>query len=300
MDLSLLESFYHVADEGGFAKAADRLGVSKGLVSRHIRKLEANINTQLFHRSTRVVRLTEAGEYLYLKAEEIFRLAEVAERNIEGLTQEGKGLVRFTAPIEMGTQIIKAILPIYKQQFPEVEVQLNFSSSTFNMEHGDQDIAIRSHTNISPNLVIKEIGTLKNVFVTSPSYLKKSEAINTKQDLLKADCILINRNEKWNSWLELSDNNIADMAGRVSANQYSVVRELVLSGLGIANLPFHIVIDDIKNKNLVSILDDYEVETHKLIIAHAQHRILPNKIKVFKELLVTWFYKHPEFFKTML
>ncbi len=296
MDISLLESFYHVAQEKGFSHAAEKLDVSKGLISRHVRKLEAELNAQLFHRTTRAVSLTEAGHKLYLKAQQIFALADIAQQEVSDLMQDDAGVIRFTAPIELGTLVIKDILPTFKELCPKVELQLNFSGSTLNIEQGEQDIALRSLAHISDNLVVKQLGGLKNVLVCSPGFLK-GNVINSPEDLLPLACITNNRNSNWNIWTFLHGGQTFELiaTGKLSTTEYSVAKELALQGLGMASIPLHIAKEQLENGELITLFEN-DHSFHELCIVHASSRLLPKKIRSFKTLLIDWFDRHPEYF----
>lgn len=295
VDISLLESFYHVAQEKGFSHAADKLNVSKGLISRHVRKLEADLNAQLFHRTTRAVSLTEAGQKLYTKAQQIFALADIAQQEVKDLTQDDTGIVRFTAPIELGTLVIKDILPKFKTLCPQATLELNLSGNTLDIEHGEQDIALRSLANISDNLVVKPLGGLKNVLVASPCFIQKNN-MQTPRDLLELECITNNRNPNWNSWELKFDNQEFEFiaSGKLSTTEYSVAKELALQGFGLTSIPLHIVHENIESGELLEVFEHVN-SLHELCIVHASTRLLPKKISIFKKLLVDWFDQHPEF-----
>lgn len=102
MDITHLASFYEVVQRGSFSAAADALGVSKGMLSRHVSALESALNAQLLQRTTRRLSLTEAGRVLHQQAGEIFALAREAEEGIRALTEEDSGRLRFTCPVSTG------------------------------------------------------------------------------------------------------------------------------------------------------------------------------------------------------
>ncbi|MGL6164526.1 MAG: LysR family transcriptional regulator, partial [Aeromonas veronii] len=106
MDIAHLASFYEVVLRGSFSAAADTLGVSKGMLSRHVSALEASLNAQLLQRTTRRLSLTEAGKTLYQQAGEIFALARQAEQDIQALTEEDCGRLRFTCPVSTGDRMV--------------------------------------------------------------------------------------------------------------------------------------------------------------------------------------------------
>ena len=200
MNLSYLQSYCAVINSGSFAAAADALLVSKGLVSRHVQHLEADLGVVLLHRTTRVIRMSEAGQKLYNEAQKIFSIATQVQRDITDLTQEASGLLRFTASVSIGDRIIQDVLPAFREQCPEVVLELNFSNRALDLASGENDIALRAFETLSDLAVAKSIGKIRNVLVASPRYLAgRTELISINQ-LSEHNCILSSHQERWNMW----------------------------------------------------------------------------------------------------
>ncbi len=136
MDVAHLASFYEVVLRGSFSAAADALGVSKGMLSRHVSALESSLNAQLLQRTTRRLSLTEAGSTLYLQAGEIFALARQAEQDIQALTEEDSGRLRFTCPISTGDRMVSELIARFAALCPGVAVELNFTNQVVDMSQG--------------------------------------------------------------------------------------------------------------------------------------------------------------------
>ncbi|WP_428625220.1 LysR family transcriptional regulator [Sedimenticola sp.] len=291
MKIDHLESFYHVVQQGGFSAAAEYLGVSKGLVSRHVRSLETTLNAKLLHRTTRVVNLTESGQHLYQHAIQIFSLAKEAEQVVQDLTQEASGILRFTAPITLGERVLGDLLPPFWEQCPQVKVETNFTSKAFKIVDGDQDIALRAYDTLPENVVAKSVGQLRNMVVASPDYVQRMGAPNSPIDLHQHPCILFKHVERGSHWLfESADTKeIVSVNGPLSVSQYSTARHMALTGFGIANLPYYQVEQDIQQGRLEALLTDTRTYSHDLYILHASHLYLPKKLRLFKELLSEWF-----------
>ncbi len=107
MNLTYLQTFLVVAEEGSFTKAAEVLDVSKGLVSRHVSNLEKALNAKLFHRTTRRITLSEVGDELFTKAKQIQLLASEAEIRVKDITLEFSGDLKVTGPIEFGKALCR-------------------------------------------------------------------------------------------------------------------------------------------------------------------------------------------------
>ena len=126
MNLTYLQTFLTVAEEGSFTKAAEVLEVSKGLVSRHVSHLESTLVAKLFHRTTRRIALTEVGEELFLKAKQIQLLASEAEIRVKDITQEFAGDLKVTAPFEFGRALCRHVIPSFIRQHPQINLILDF------------------------------------------------------------------------------------------------------------------------------------------------------------------------------
>ncbi|OZG72432.1 hypothetical protein BTA51_14985 [Hahella sp. CCB-MM4] len=295
MSLVYLETFYEVARLQSFSAAADALDVSKGLVSRHVRQLEKDMNAQLFHRTTRVVTLTEAGSRLFTKAEQIFLLAREAAREVRDITEEASGVLRFTAPLSLGERLMGDLLPEYRSLCPGVKVELDFSSASLSIEHGHQDIALRAADRMPDNVVARHIGRMRNILLASPEYLLQHGDIARPEDLNRHECLLSSHRAAWNEWKLTRGDEVVQVnaKGQLSSNQYTATRQLALAGQGVASLPVYLVEEDIEKGRLKHVLPEYILPLHDLSVVVARHRMLPRKIITFRELIERWFRDHP-------
>lgn len=239
MNLTYLQTFLVVADESSFTKAAEVLDVSKGMVSRHVQKLEETLNSRLFHRTTRSINLTEVGEELYTKAKQIQLLATEAEMRVKDITQEVSGDLKITAPFEFGRALCRHVLPPFRKHYPKVNLILDFGPIKKKIETGDFDIAFRAYDELPNDVIAKELGFIRNVLVCSVNYAqgKKLEAI---KDIHQCSFILNSQNERWNQ-LELISGQQkyhVEVTGNLRSNTYSSILELVMQDMGVASLPY--------------------------------------------------------------
>lgn len=197
MDITHLASFYEVVQRGSFSAAADALGVSKGMLSRHVSSLESALNAQLLQRTTRRLSLTEAGRVLHQQAGEIFALAREAEEGIRALTEEDSGRLRFTCPVSTGDRMVSELLARFAELCPGVQVELNFTNAMIDMSQGENDIALRAMELIPDNLVALPLGRLKDVVVASPALLAREGIPATPYELGGRSCLLQGHNPDW-------------------------------------------------------------------------------------------------------
>lgn len=289
MNLTYLQTFLVVAEELSFTKAAEILDVSKGLVSRHVVRLEETLGAKLFHRTTRSISLTEVGAELYIKAKQIKLLATEAEMRVNDMTQEAAGDLQVTSPIEFGRALCRHVIPRFRQDYPKVNLVLDFGPMKKKIEAGDFDVAFRAYETLPNDVVAKDLGCIRNVLVCSREYMEVNR-LAVIDDLHRCDCILNSQNERWNQ-LELVKNEQAynlEVSGSISVNTYSATLELALQGMGMASLPYYQVEALIETGDLVHAFPDWSVKAQKLSLIYAQRRVTPKKLVVFNLAVMQW------------
>ncbi|WP_368172515.1 LysR family transcriptional regulator [Aeromonas sp. R2-1] len=297
MDITHLASFYEVVQRGSFSAAADALGVSKGMLSRHVSALESALNAQLLQRTTRRLSLTEAGRVLHQQAGEIFALAREAEEGIRALTEEDSGRLRFTCPVSTGDRMVSELLARFAELCPGVQVELNFTNAMIDMSQGENDIALRAMELIPDNLVALPLGRLKDVVVASPALLALEGIPATPYELGGRSCLLQGHNPDWEQWHFRQGEEEAHILvqGRVRANHYSTLLQLARAGMGFAKCPLMLVEASLARGELVAVLTEWQTGLHPIHVLHAQQRRVPRKIRLFKQVLAQWFAERPHY-----
>ncbi len=297
MDITHLASFYEVVQRGSFSAAADALGVSKGMLSRHVSALESALNAQLLQRTTRRLSLTEAGRVLHQQAGEIFALAREAEEGIRALTEEDSGRLRFTCPVSTGDRMVSELLARFAEFCPGVQVELNFTNAMIDMSQGENDIALRAMELIPDNLVALPLGRLKDVVVASPALLAREGIPATPYELGGRSCLLQGHNPDWEQWHFRQGEEEAHILvqGRVRANHYSTLLQLARAGMGFAKCPLMLVEASLARGELVAVLTEWQTGLHPIHVLHAQQRRVPRKIRLFKQVLAQWFAERPHY-----
>ena len=297
MDITHLASFYEVVQRGSFSAAADALGASKGMLSRHVSALESALNAQLLQRTTRRLSLTEAGRVLHQQAGEIFALAREAEEGIRALTEEDSGRLRFTCPVSTGDRMVSELLARFAELCPGVQVELNFTNAMIDMSQGENDIALRAMELIPDNLVALPLGRLKDVVVASPALLAREGIPATPYELGGRSCLLQGHNPDWEQWHFRQGEEEAHILvqGRVRANHYSTLLQLAQAGMGFAKCPLMLVEASLARGELVAVLTEWQTGLHPIHVLHAQQRRVPRKIRLFKQVLAQWFAERPHY-----
>ncbi|WP_281543727.1 LysR family transcriptional regulator [Grimontia sp. SpTr1] len=290
MNLTHLETFKAVAQLSSFAKAADSMGVSKGLVSRHIRALESELSCRLFFRTTRSVVLTEPGKELFSAAQQIETISQKAMQSINMLTQDGYGYIRFTAPDALGPLIAQSALPAFAKENPNIHLELDFTTDIKDVEFGESDVALRSQKALPDNLVAKDIGALKDVLVCSPSLVNR-HPINTLSDILNVACLKSTFDASWNDWsLHSEDGQRVQLTihGQYASSSYEGLISLAMGGLGIACIPLALVEKSLADGSLVRVLPNWSASQHHLHLVYTHQRFYPKKLREFIDAVLAW------------
>jgi DNA-binding transcriptional LysR family regulator len=246
-----------IAQCGGFTPAAQRLGLSKAAVSQRVAELERAVGVPLLARTTRSVRLTEAGKQLVEETTASFAQIEHSLEGVRDLAARPQGLVRLTAPVALGRQHVAPQLADFLAQWPGVRVELDLSDRLVNLVHEGFDLAVR-HTAAPPeNHVAWKLCASRTRLVASPDYLARRGTPKTPAELAAHDCLPylrpgaavwpFERGGGADEPVSPGSGSIAGgpeperarvtVTGPLRANNSEVLRDAVLSGLGIALLP---------------------------------------------------------------
>ncbi len=231
---------------GSFTAAAQRLGLSKAGMSQRIADLERAAGVPLVQRTTRSVRLTEAGQQLVDATRDAYAQIERGFAQVKDLAAVPRGRLRLTMPVALGRQIIVPHLPAFLREHPEVRLELDLSDRLVSLAQEGFDLAIR-HTGHPPEThVAWPLRSTRAVLLATPGYLAQRGTPTHPTDLDTHDCLHYLRPGETPAWQFRRRTNAAGteaahvtvaVRGPFSANNSEVLREAALGGLGIALLP---------------------------------------------------------------
>ena len=252
---------------GSFTAAAQRLGVSKAAMSQRITELEQAAGVPLVQRTTRSVRLTEAGQQLVDATSGAFEAIGTAFAGIRDLAATPRGRLRLTAPVALAHQQIVPLLPAFLRAHPQVRIELDLSDRLVPLAQEGFDLAIR-HAPAPPDThVAWALCATRSVLVASVAYLRRRGTPQVPADLALHDCLPYLRAGESPVWqwmppatgqpdpaLKLS----VAVTGPFSANNSEALREAALAGLGIALLPDFSAQQAVRSGRLVVVLPDWQ------------------------------------------
>jgi DNA-binding transcriptional LysR family regulator len=233
-----------LAQQGSYTAAAASLGVSKAAVSQHMAELERLAGVALVQRTTRSVRLTEAGQRLVEQTRPAFEQISQSFAQVRDLADAPQGLLRVTAPVALARQQIVPLLPDFLRQHPQVRIELNLSDRLSSLSTEGFDLAIR-HTAHPPDThVAVQLCATRSVLVASKAYLRRAGTPLRPQDLSAHNCLHYPRPQERPAWTFEPEARAANLervtvqvSGSLAANNSEALRDAALAGLGIALLP---------------------------------------------------------------
>lgn len=251
-----------LAQLGSFTKTAQRLGLSKAAVSQRITELERTVGQTLVQRTTRSVRLTEAGQRLVEQTTESFLQIARSVGEARDLASQPRGLVRVTAPVSLARQHVAPLIESFVREQPGVRVELELSDRLVTLAHEGFDLAVR-HTSAPPdNHVAWKLCASRSVLVASSAYLKKNGTPQHPAELANHACLAYLRSGPSVWKFEGGSRGDPDrvsvtVQGPLRAGNSEVLRDAALSGMGIALVPDFSAAAAVRAKKLRVVMPDW-------------------------------------------
>ncbi|WP_137918231.1 LysR family transcriptional regulator [Hydrogenophaga sp. 2FB] len=253
-----------LAQQGSYTASAQRLGVSKAAMSQRIAELERAAGVALVQRTTRSVRLTEAGQRLVADTRDPFERIAQSFSSVRDLAEEPAGLVRVTAPVAFARQQLVPRMAEFLRAHPKVRLELDLSDRLNALAVEGFDLAIR-HTASPPDThVAWPVCATRSVLVASRDYLRRRGTPHTPQDLAQHDCLHYPRAQDTPAWhfnaregRKKTERITVPVSGPFSANNSEALRDAAISGLGIALVPDFSAQSALQSGQLVEVLEHW-------------------------------------------
>lgn len=285
LDLNATLVLVRVAQAGSFRSAARLLGVPKTTVSRKVAELEEHLGAQLLRRTTRKLSLTDAGLAFVEEAEAALAHLDAAEQAVSELQREPRGRLRITTTVPLGQLFLGPLIAEFLDAHPAVEVTLHLTERAVDLVAERYDVAVRTGPLPDSSLVAHLVGTSIYRVVAAPRYLERRRVPTKPADLSTHECLRFAKTGSaprttWSFGRAGSRSEVA-VAGRFVADDFSVLRDAAVLGLGIAWLPSPVVRDAIRGERLVSLLEGYAPPATPIHVVHLGGRHLPSRARAF-------------------
>jgi DNA-binding transcriptional LysR family regulator len=289
MNLNRLSYFAAVVDTGSFTRAAERLGITKAVVSQQVAQLEQDLQTSLLVRTTRRVQPTEAGRMLHARCVLILREAEEAVDELALAVVEPTGLLRITAPNDYGIAAIVPVVTAFTARYPACRVELTLGDATQDLADGRIDLAIRVGWLPDSSLLARRIGTFRQVLVAGQDLSDRVAAMRRPDDLAALPFIanLALRDPlAWTFARGDSERQTVRLRASIAIDTTPGVLAAVLGGGGISVLPDYLVAGDLAAGRLHHVLPLWGLPSGGIHTVFPAARFRPRKVTAFVEMLL--------------
>ena len=263
-----------------FTKAAKRLNTSTAQVSRKVKHLEAELSTQLFYRTTRLLTLTEEGRIYYQYSKKADTELLNAQSMLSQYQNSAEGNIRITAPTTYGDQIIAPIVNDFLLKYEQINIDLILTNQRVNLIEDRIDLAIRLGNLEDSTLICKKLGSRKKTVCVSPEYAEKYGIPHDLEDLKNFNCI----NGLTDYWRFKSGK--VKVSGCLRCNNSMAVLKAGLQHLGIIQLPDYHLKEQLKAGSLIKILTEYEADKEGIWALYPNTRQPSYNVKLFLDYLI--------------
>lgn len=284
-ELKEIQTFIYVAKLKSFSKTAKILNLSNAIITNRISNLENDLKISLLNRSPRQVELTNEGKELLKFFEDIIAKVEILDNFTES-KKLPEGKLKIAIPPYFSRYHIVPYLKDFFEQYPKIDLDITLTENPIDLVTEGYDLQIRIQIPEEEDLEVAHISDNQKLLCASKKYIEKYSAPKSPQDLLKHNCIIFGENNKWRFKHKKTNEKITleNMTGNIKCDNGEIIKELILSGLGITIKSEKDVTDELKSGEIIKLLSDYEIEHKtKFYIVYPHKKYNSQKVKAFIE-----------------
>lgn len=285
--LHLMKVFIAVAEEGGFSSGARRLGLSAPSVTRALADLEQHLGVRLLHRTTRLVRMTEAGERYLADCRRVIIAADEADQAAIGLNADPRGRVALTASVLFGRMYVMPCVIKYMRLYPAVEVSALFVDRVVNMIEEGIDIAVRIGELPDSNYRAIRVGTVRRVICASPGYLSEHGIPQSPEELARHQVIVALGLSPTAEFKFLRNGSLftVKVEPKLAVTDNNSAIDAVVDGLGVSSFLSYQIAPRLAEGSLKIVLSEYEQAPSPVHLLHTEGRYATAKIRTLIDLI---------------
>ena len=290
--LGSIELFCLAGELGGFTAAATAAGVTPAAVSRSVARLEARLGVRLFVRTTRQIRLTDAGRVYMEQCRQALAQFSDAERLASGQQAQVSGRLRISVPTTYAHHRLLPMLPDFHRAFPEVRLDLHISNRNIGFADQDFDLAIRVRAQADSTLIVRHLEDAPLVVVAAPAYLKTHKAPRTLAELAKHECIQFDLPSSGRRipWLFRDRGEDVEFE---TEGAYTIAEDvlggvtLARAGAGMFQTYRFVVEKDLADGSLVEVLPKLGGRSRPYNLLYPHSRFVPTRVRAFIDFLTS-------------
>jgi len=289
--VSAIRLFVRLVECGSFSAVGRAEGIGQPAVSKQIGALERHLGAQLVMRTSRQVVITEAGQTFYESARKLVDDFDALESSVGDRQQSPGGVIRVNTAPAHGRLCITPLLPEFFRQYPNIVIELSVSERHVDLVGDGIDLAIRHGRLVDSSLTARKLSETDFVLVASPAYLVLKGTPSRLSDLDQHACIVFTKNRDRYPWsLKVDQENVSYVPhGSLLTGDAEHIRAAVLSGLGIAQAPFWLLAQEIRNGQVQVLLPALQPERVPIHLVYPAGRRVPMRVRLFIEYLVSAF-----------
>ncbi|WP_042264035.1 LysR family transcriptional regulator [Paraburkholderia heleia] len=290
--LGSIELFCQAAELGSFTLAANAASVTPAAVSRSVARLEERLGVRLFVRTTRQIRLTDAGRRYFEQCRQALSQLVDAEREVMGEQTTPAGVLRISMPTPYGHYRVLPLLPAFRERYPEVRVDTHLSNRNIDFADEGFDLAIRGRAPADSTLVARKLEDAEMVVVATPAYLKRAGVPKTVADLQSHECIQFELPSSGRHLAWTFDGNAYEDGDVTTSGSYGTSGDalagvtLARAGAGLFQTYRFVVADDLREGRLVEVLREEGGRSRPFILLYPHARYLTSRVRAFVDFLV--------------
>ncbi len=280
-----MQLFIRVAELESFSRAADSMGLPKGSVSRQIQALENGLGTQLLHRTTRRVSLTQDGMVYYERAKDLLTNMEELDGLFLHDPASVSGRIRVDMPSNVARNLVIPKLPLFLQQYPGIELELSSSDRLVDVIREGFDCVVRVGTLKDSGLIARPLGRLSVINCASPDYLSRFGYPDGLDDLTSHAVVHyathLGTRPQGFEYYDGEATHWVKTGGVLTVNSTETYHASALAGLGIIQVPRVGVRDALRAKKLLEILPQYRARPMPVSLIYPHRRNLSRRVHLF-------------------
>ena len=278
--------FVEVAKAMSFARAAEASGTPNSSLSRRIADLERAVGVRLFNRTTRSIELTEAGALYYARCREIVEAARIAHEQLGDLAETPRGRLRIATTAEFARLFLGPLLAEYTARYPHVTIEMDLAANKVDLIAQNFDLALRIGPQPDSGLISRQLGIVRTALFAAPAHLARFGTPQQPEDLANQPTIRNLNAPQADTWVLCQGNKTVEVnvGGALVVNNFGLMRQLAVLGLGIATLHEPMVGPDIRAGRLKRVLPDW-ILREAPVFALMPSRLIPAKTRLFLDLL---------------
>ncbi|RTE65039.1 LysR family transcriptional regulator [Amphritea opalescens] len=288
MNTADLELFTRIADCGSITASAEQLGLTPATASAALKRLEKQLDTQLFIRSTRQLRLTSEGEHFLTFCRQALTSLEEGKASLHTIKGKISGELRLSMPSDLGRNLVIPWIDEIMLKHPELSIKLNIGDDLSNFYLDRVDVALRYGEPEDSSMIAFEIANVDRVIIASPEYIAKAGKPEQPQDLKKHNCLIFRLgNRSFNTWdlYQKDEHQRISVTGDRECDDAEIVRRWACAGRGIAFKSELDVKRELRSGKLIKLLPQYQSKPTGLwLICPSRKQVTP-AVLLLRDLL---------------